>query len=92
MSIQKQIKKELKAIERYELKHRSAFERAATLILTAATIFSLTGLGHEDLKQRAGRDVVAQNVPVFNPAEKNETVRMPIKFDDGLQATTTTGQ
>ena len=91
MNIQKQIKKELIAIERYELRHRSGIERAGALILTLATLFSLTGLGHDDIKQRANRDAVAQIVPVFNPAEKNETVRMPIKFDDGLRATANTG-
>lgn len=92
MSIQKQIKKELKAIERYELKHRSAFERTSSLFLTAATIFSLTGIGHSDVRQRANRDVVAQIVPVFNPAEKNETVRMPIKFDEGNRAMANVGE
>jgi len=97
VTIQKQIKNELKRLERYELSHRSAFARTGAMVLTLATLFSLTGLGHEDPRQRAvNREIIAQFVPVFNPieknAEKNETVRMPIKFDDGLRATSTTGE
>jgi len=91
VSIQKQIKKEIRRIERYELEHRSGLERTCSLLLTVATLFSLTGLGHDAQKQLARRDVIAQVMPVFNPAEKNETVRMPIKFDGGLRATSTVG-
>jgi len=77
-------------MERYQLQHRTGIERASSLILTVATLFSLTGLGHEDETRRQARQtVVLQTVPIFSPAEKNETVRMPIKFDDGLRATAT---
>lgn len=88
MSIKTQIKK----LEQYEVQHRSAFERIGAFILTIATVFSMTELGHTEDKRnfnRAREAVVAQAI-VFNPAEKNETVRMPVKFDDGLRATATT--
>lgn len=90
MSIKTQIKKELRAVERYELKHRSAQERLCTLLLTAVTLFSITGLEHE--AQKMLQRTVLAPIPAFNPAEKNETVRMPIKFDDGLRSVTHTGQ
>jgi len=88
MSISSQIRK----LEQYEVKHRSGIERLATLVLVVATIFSTTELGHGDDKRNINlrnRDVIAQRSIVFNPAEKNETVRMPVKFDDGLRATAT---
>lgn len=90
MSIKTQIKKELKALERYELKHRTALERLSTLALTAVTLFSLCGLEHES--QKVLRQTALTPAAAFNPAEKNETVRMPIKFDDGLRAIANTGQ
>ena len=92
MSIQKQIKNEIKRIERYELEHRSGLERACTLLLTATTIFSLTGLSHDGEKRLARSDVMTQVIPQLNSAEKNETVRMPIKFDGGLRATATASE
>jgi hypothetical protein len=88
MNISTQIKK----LEQYEVRHRSALERFSTLVLAAATIFSLTGLGHDDQRQRATKEAVASVMTTFSPAEKNETVRMPIKFDGGLRAPATTGQ
>lgn len=86
------IQKEIVKIKTYEDQHRSAFERVGALVLTMATMFSMTELGHTDDKRNIIRSrdaIVAQSV-VFNPAEKNETVRMPVKFDDGLRATATT--
>lgn len=91
MSIKTQIKKELKALERYEVQHRSGFERTSTLVLTLATLFSLTGLGHDD-QRAARRAAIVPTVPILSSTEKNETVRMPIKFDDGLRAIANTGQ
>jgi hypothetical protein len=91
MSISAQIRK----LEQYELKHRSGIERTATIVLTMIALFSMSELGHvgnrEDKRNLAarGHDVIAQRSVVFNPAEKNETVRMPVKFDDGLRATAT---
>lgn len=93
MSIKTQIKKELRKIERYQVTHRSGFERAGAIFLTAATLFSLTELGgHSEQKRVARTDVVAPPNVVLGPAEKNETVRMPIKFDDGLRSVATTGE
>jgi hypothetical protein len=94
MSISRQIKK----LEHYEIKHRSGLERIATLMLTALTIFSVAGLGHDDERRRAAKEAVNPIMATFSsaekvePAEKNETVRMPIKFDDGLRAPATAGQ
>ena len=88
MSIKTQIKK----LEQYEVQHRSAFERTGAILLTLATLFSVTELGQHDNNKRIARsDVMVNNSVIFNPAEKNETVRMPIKFDDGLRAPETTG-
>lgn len=88
MSIKTQIKK----LEQYEVQHRSAFERGGAIFLTLATLFSMTELGQHDATKRVARsDVLANSSIVFNPAEKNETVRMPIKFDDGLRAPATSG-
>jgi hypothetical protein len=93
VGIKTQIKKELIKLERYEVKQRSKFERGSVLLLVLATLFSVTELGaHSPQKQVARHDVVAQPSQVLNPAEKNETVRMPVKFDQGLRAVTTTGQ
>lgn len=88
MSINSQIKK----LEHYQVNHRSGIERFCTLVLTAATIFSITGLGHDEQRQRAAREAITATMPTFSPAEKNETVRMPIKFDDGLRSIATTGE
>lgn len=85
MSINKQIKK----LEHYELNHRSNFMRAGALILTAATIFSMTELGDGHASHVAKRDVVT-NLSYINAAE-NEMERIPIKFDNGLTATAHSG-
>lgn len=89
MSIKTQIKK----LEQYEVNHRSTLARAGALVLTMATLFSLTDLGaHSTQKQLARHDVIVQSSVIVSPAEKNETVRMPIKFDEGLRSVATTGQ
>lgn len=91
MSIKKQIKK----LEHYEVVHRTAFVRGSALALTALTVFSMTELGHEASKLRARVDTFAQTNFITNPAdpaEKNEMVRSPIKFDDGLRAVATSGE
>ena len=86
------IKTEIKKLEQYELKHRSSFERFGALVLAVATIFSMLELGHDHTTQLAKRDVVFQSRTALNSAAENETVRMPVKFDDGLRAVATTGQ
>lgn len=93
MSIKTQIKKEIRKFERYELEHRSSLERFGALTLALVTLFSLTELGaHSAQKQLARRDIITQPNLVLNPAEKNETVRMPVKMDDGIRAVASTGQ
>ncbi|HEX7368174.1 MAG TPA: hypothetical protein VF261_00775 [Candidatus Saccharimonadales bacterium] len=93
MSIKTKIKKEIRAFERYELQHRSAFQRFGVLVLAVLTLFSVTELGaHSAQKQLARNDIVPQPNVVLNPAEKNETVRMPVKMDDGIRAVATAGQ
>jgi len=96
MSFQSELKAEIRKIEQLELKHRSGLERLATTVLTGAVLFSLTGLGHNEERQRTLREVVTSTVPTFQPVEKtterNETVRMEVKFDDGLRALATTGE
>jgi len=87
------LKKELRLLERYEVKHRSGIERASTLMLIVLTLFSLSGIAHDEhsrLVKRAA--IIVPTPPVLSSAEKNETVRMPIKFDDGLRAVSHVGQ
>jgi hypothetical protein len=90
------ISSEIRKLEHYQVIHRSAFTRIATSVLAAAVVFSLTGLGHDGERQRSLKEAVASSVATFMPTEKtterNETVRMPIKFDDGLRALATTGE
>ena len=92
MSINAQIKK----LEHYEVTHRSAITRLSALAITVATLFSITGLSHHDQQATTTEQVSersAASVSIHHEsAEKNETVRMPIRFDDGLRAPVTTGQ
>lgn len=87
------IKKVLKKIRQYEVIHRSAFDRTGAILLTIATVFSLTELGtHGGQGRVAG---ISRMVPVksaLESAERNETVRMPIKFDEGLRSVANTGE
>jgi hypothetical protein len=86
------IKKQIKKLEQYEVKHRSTFERYGALLLTVATLFGSAQLGHDHTAQLAKKDVVFQSRVSLNSAAENETVRMPVKFDDGLRATATMGE
>lgn len=90
------INSEIKKLEHYQVAHRSALLRIGTSVLAAAVVFSLTGLGHDEQRQRSLKEAVASSMTTFIPTEKtterNETVRMPIKFDDGLRALATTGE
>lgn len=90
MSIKKQIKK----LEHYDVHHRSNAEKIGALVLTAATILSIVVENHDATKRLAKTDIMANpNFVSVNaePAEKNEMVRSPIKFDDGLRAAATSG-
>jgi hypothetical protein len=86
VTLQKQIKK----LEHYQVHDRSSFSRLGALVLTAATILSMVNESHDASKQLR-RDIMVNSNFIASPAEKNETVRSPIKFDDGLRATATTG-
>jgi len=88
------LKKQIQKLNHYDVHERSYFEKIGALVLTAATILSIIAEGHDASKRLAKADVIAN--PSFvashnEPAEKNEMVRMPIKFDDGLRAAETTG-
>ena len=88
------IKTQIKKLEQYEVNHRSGFERAGALALIALIVFSTTELSRDANKLRSRVESFAQTNFIahpVDPAEKNETVRMPIKFDDGLRASETTG-
>lgn len=71
---------------------RSHPVRMAVIGLAAVTLFSMTELGrHAALKTEA---VMQQNMSAIlsHTLEKeNETTRMPVRFDDGLRAATTSG-
>ncbi len=86
MSIKTQIKK----LEHYQVHPRSNFSRVGALVLTLATVLSLVSESH-DVNKQLRRDITVNSNFIASPAEKNETVRMPIKFDDGLRATASTG-
>lgn len=88
MSIKTQIKK----LEHYQLHPRSTAARLGALILTAATLFNLLELNHDPNARQAKRDVLGQAPYSLNSARENETMRMPVKLDDGLRAIATTGQ
>lgn len=88
------LKKQIQKLNHYDVHDRSHFERIGAMVLTAATVLSIVAEGHDATKRLAKADVIVN--PSFTashhePAEKNEMVRMPIKFDDGLRAPATTG-
>lgn len=88
MSIKTQIKK----LEHYQLHPRSNVARVGALILTAATLFNMLELSHDNSTRQARKDVLGQSSYSLNSARENETMRMPVKLDDGLRAIATTGQ
>lgn len=88
MSIKTQIKK----LEHYQLHPRSNIVRLGALLLTAATLFNLLELTHDNAARLARKDVVGQMSYILNSARENETMRQPVKLDDGLRAVATTGQ
>jgi hypothetical protein len=89
------IKTQIKKLDHYDVHARSHFERIGALVLTAATVLSLVVESHDIAKRVARADIIANADVVTThtpePAEKNEMVRSPIKFDDGLRAAATTG-
>ncbi|HVS58807.1 MAG TPA: hypothetical protein VHD60_03665 [Candidatus Saccharimonadales bacterium] len=85
MSIKTQIKK----LEQYEVKHRSGMERLCTIVLAAATIFATIDVSREAARQL--KDAFVQPAFAINSAAENEVVRMPVKFDEGVRATSVTG-
>jgi hypothetical protein len=89
------IKTQIKKLDHYDVHERSHFERIGALVLTAATVLSLILESHDIARRVAKTDMIANPEIVTTrppePAEKNEMVRSPIKFDDGLRAAATTG-
>jgi hypothetical protein len=85
------IKTQIKRLEHYEVTHKSAFERLGAIVLTLATVFSMTELGNQDHHQLVKRDVITQQNYVLNSGAENEMERLPIKFDDGLTAQSNSG-
>ena len=87
------LSKQIKKLDHYDIDPRSAVERIGALVLVAATVLTMVEASHDAGKQVARRDVVANSNYIASPApaEKNEMVRSPIKFDDGLRAVVTTG-
>jgi hypothetical protein len=88
------LKKQIQKLNHYDVHDRSHFERIGALVLTAATVLSIVVESHDATKRVAKSDVVVNHnfiASQHEPAEKNEMVRMPIKFDDGLRAPATTG-
>jgi len=86
------IKTQIKKLEQYELKHRSGFARVGALVLTAATLFNLLDLSHDAATRQAKKDIITQSPAILNSARENETMRLPVKLDDGLRSIATTGQ
>ncbi len=84
------IKTEIKKLEHYQVHPRSNALKLGALLLVAATLFEVTGLGH-DRRDLTKREAVTGTRYSINTGKENETVRMPIKFDDGLRATATAG-
>ncbi|HET6924468.1 MAG TPA: hypothetical protein VFH39_01390 [Candidatus Saccharimonadales bacterium] len=94
VKVEKEVVRDLRKLEQLEVQHRTGLERAGALALTALIAFSMADFGHGDDRRnlnRVTKEAVVNQSVVFSPAEKNETVRMPVKFDDGLRATATTG-
>lgn len=87
MSIKKQIKK----LEHYQVVERSFISRFGAVALTALTLFGVADLGHEHGQQVRREITLVPHYSLASAAE-NETVRMPIKFDDGLRAPATAGE
>lgn len=89
MTLRKQIEK----LNHYDVHERSHFVKFGALALTAATLVSIAVEHHDASKRMAKSDIIVN--PAFvaksEVPEKNEMVRMPIKFDDGLRAAATTG-
>jgi hypothetical protein len=88
------LKKQIQKLNHYDVHERSNFEKIGAVVLTFATVLSIVIENHDATKRLAKTDIVANpNFVSVNaePAEKNEMVRSPIKFDDGLRAAATTG-
>ena len=62
------------------------------MALTALTMFSLMELTHTHGNQQYKRDAIMNSPYAINSARENETMRLPVKLDDGLRATATTGE
>lgn len=89
------IKTQIKKLEHYDVADRTQFERHGAIFLTGLIVLGMLELAHDANRFRARAEAFI--TPTFtshpiDPAEKNETVRMPIKFDDGLRAPATTGE
>ena len=89
-NIKSQLKKELVAIEHYEVRHRSMQARMGALLLVGATLFHLSGVDHGQV-QLSQSEISAKLIAKLNYTDKNETVRHPVMFDDGLRVIATTG-
>lgn len=82
------LKTQIKRLEHYELQHRSSFERLGAIVLTAATLFSISNVAHAQDK----REALVFGPLALNSAHENETMRHPVKLDDGLRSVATVGE
>ncbi|MBC7581342.1 hypothetical protein H7097_00550 [Aeromicrobium sp.] len=90
MNINTQIKK----LDHYDVHERSLTHKVGAIVLAVATVFSIAVETNHATKGMAKSEVIVNSNYLAvrpEPAEKNEMVRMPIKFDDGLRAAATTG-
>jgi hypothetical protein len=87
------LKKQIKKLDHYDVHERSTTHKLGAIVLAAATVLSIVVEHHDTTKRMAKSDIVVNPgfVAKSEIPEKNEMVRMPIKFDDGLRAAATTG-
>lgn len=88
------LSKQIKKLEHYDVHDRTHAVKIGAVVLAVATVMSVVAEHHDAHKRIAKGDVMANSeisILKSEVPEKNEMVRMPIKFDDGLRAATTTG-
>jgi len=86
------IKTQIKKLEHYQLHPRSNAARFTALLIAIATLLNIFELNHDQAARRARNDVVGQAPYALNSARENETMRLPVKLDDGLRSIATTGE
>jgi hypothetical protein len=89
------INTQIKKLDHYDVHDRSRWEKLGAIVLTGLTVMSMVVESHDIARRVAKADMIANPEVVTTrppePPEKNEMVRSPIKFDDGLRAAATTG-